>query len=168
MSKIKMGEGSYGSPIIRGDISDVIIGKYCSIAQGVVMDCGWHHNIKFISTYPFSAMFKELSHLKGHPVSKGDIVICNDVWIGEGALIMSGVVIGNGAVIGAHSVVTKDVDDYRIVAGNPAKVIRLRYNGTIIKSLNQIAWWDWPKEKILRNAEFLMNEDVVEFIKLHT
>ena len=94
-------------------------------------------------TYPFNALFSEGAHITGHPSSKGDIVIGNDVWIGYQSCILSGVTIGNGAIIGAKSVVTKDVPPYAIVAGNPAKFIRYRFPQETIDKLENLAWWDW-------------------------
>lgn len=160
-----MGHRSYGEPIIRGDISDVHIGNYCSIAQNVIMDCGWHHRPDFVTTYPLNVFFDHLAALKGHPKSKGDIIIGSDVWIGEGATIMSGVKIESGAVIGAHSVVTKDVKPYHIVAGNPAKEIRQRFNDEQIRALLDIQWWNWPESKIIEAGELLMSDNIDEFIK---
>ena len=164
-----MGHRSYGSPVVRGDISDIRIGKYCSIAQNVIVDLGWHHNTKFITTYPLNVMFEKLKHITGHPKSKGDIIIENDVWIGEGSIIMGGVHIGSGSVIGAGSIVTKNVEPYSIVAGNPAKQIRKRFSEDQINSLLKINWWDWPEEKIIENADLLMNEQTIQqFINKHS
>lgn len=87
--------------------------------------------------------------------SKGDTVIGNDVWIGYDALIMPGVKIGNGAIIGSRSIVTKDVPDYAIVGGNPAKIVKMRYDGSTIRRLLRIAWWDWGIEKINHNLRLI-------------
>lgn len=87
-------------------------------------------------------------NIKGHPKTKGDIVVENDVWIGISSLILSGVRIGNGSVIAASSVVTKDVEPYTIVGGNPARVIRKRFDEQTIKKLEEIQWWNWEYEYI--------------------
>ena len=83
--------------------------------------------------------------------------IGNDVWIGRSAIVLSGVNIGNGAVIGAGSVVTKDVPDYAIVAGNPAKLIRYRFDEHTIQELQSLKWWAWPDEKIKQYAEYFVD-----------
>lgn len=162
-----MGHRSYGEPILRGDISDVYIGKYCSIAQNVIMDCGWHHETAFITTFPLNVFFKELSHITGHPKTKGDITIGNDVWIGEGCIIMGGIKIGDGAVVGAGSIVTKNVGDYEVVGGAPAKPIKTRLDFYSIQKLKSIAWWDWDEEKIIANGELLMSKNISKFIEKH-
>jgi len=86
--------------------------------------------------------------LKGHPKPKGDIVVGNDVWKGYGATILSGVKIGHGAIVGAKSLVSKDVPNYAIMAGNPARVIGFRFNDSQIDELLKLAWWNWEKEDV--------------------
>lgn len=81
--------------------------------------------------------------MKKHPKSKGDIVVGNDVWIGYGATILSGVKIGHGAIVGAKSLVSKDVLNYAIMAGSPARVIGFRFNDSQIDELLRLAWWNW-------------------------
>jgi serine acetyltransferase len=103
----------------------------------------------------------------GHPSCKGDIVIENDVWIGAKSTIMSGVRIHNGAVVAANSNVTKDVPPFAVVGGNPAKIIKYRFNEEQIESLLKIAWWDWDEDKIRINAMPLWSDKIDEFIKKH-
>ena len=103
----------------------------------------------------------------GHPTSKGNINIENDVWIGAYSTIMSGVKIGNGAVIGASSVVTKDIPPYAIVAGNPAKIIKYRFTEEQIVSLLKIEWWNWDEYKIKDESFDLWSNNIDEFIKKH-
>ena len=91
---------------------------------------------------------------------KGDTVIQKDVWIGYNSLIMPGIKIGNGSIIASNSVVVKDVEPYSIVGGNPAKLIRKRFDNEIIDLLESIKWWDWPIEKITTNLEILTSNDV--------
>lgn len=158
MGNLTIGEHTYGTVARRGDMNNVTIGKFCSIAIGVVVDSGFNHNSEWISTYPFNSN-------KGWPVPhnaicKGDINIGNDVWICENVLIMSGVTIGDGAIIGANSIVTKDVAPYSIVAGSPANIIKNRFNAHQFIELINIKWWDWPIEHINNAATFLTSSDI--------
>lgn len=165
MGEITIGEYTYGNPTRRGDCNNITIGKFCSIAEGVLLDGGFQHDTKNISTYPFSSKFEGCDQLKSHIVNKGDIVIGNDVWIGEQAMIMGGVTIGDGAVIGFRSIISKDVPPYAIVAGAPQKLIRYRFTEWEIKHLLFIKWWDWPDDKIKEAAPFLMSENINQFIE---
>ncbi|EJR45835.1 hypothetical protein IIM_05021 [Bacillus cereus VD107] len=127
------------------------IGKFCAIASNVkfIMN-GANHNTSSFTTFPFGAFGGDLEvgleNLSGG--FKGDTVIGNDVWIGYNATIMPGVKIGDGAIIATNSVVTKDIPPYSIVGGNPAKLIRYRFDEETIDILNIIKWWDWDIEKI--------------------
>jgi acetyltransferase-like isoleucine patch superfamily enzyme len=98
--------------------------------------------------------------------SKGDVVIGNDVWLGYGSMIMSGVGIGDGAVIAAGAVVTRDVEPYSIVAGNPARLIKKRFDEETIDKLLKIKWWDWPVEKINNNLNLIYNIDVSKMLSI--
>jgi len=109
-------------------------------------------------------MFDQAKPLPGYPHTKGEVVIGSDVWIGQDALILSGVTIGHGSVIAARSVVTKDVQPYSIVAGNPARHIRFRFPEETIRSLLEIAWWDWPSIKIQEAWPMLQSSRVEDFI----
>ncbi|MEL6813798.1 MAG: Vat family streptogramin A O-acetyltransferase [Cyanobacteria bacterium J06598_3] len=142
----------------------LIVGKFCAIARGVtfIMN-GASHLMSGFSTYPFGifgngweAVMPELSALP----YKGDTVIGNDVWIGYDVTVMPGVKIGDGAIIAAKSVVTKDVAAYSVVGGNPAKVIRQRFDENTIQALVDIAWWNWDAEKITRNLEHITAADI--------
>lgn len=166
--KVYMGHRSYGEPIVRGDISNVYVGKFCSIAQNVIVDCGFHHETEFVTTYPLNVFFSKLNHIKGHPKSKGHVHIGNDVWIGESTILMGGIIIGDGAVIAAGSVVTKNVDPYEIVGGVPAKPIKKRFTHQQVQQLLKIQWWNWDESKIIANAELLMNKDIQKFIDLNS
>ncbi len=152
--------------IYYGENANLKIGKFCSIAADVKFFLGGNHRIDWVTTYPFSVLFKNGSFTNGHPISNGDIIIGNDVWIGEGASIMSGVKIGSGAVIAAESVVTKDVPDYGIVGGNPAKLIRLRFDEDAVAKLLSLSWWDWPIEKIEKHLPKLLSDDIDKLLKL--
>ncbi|UTH72638.1 CatB-related O-acetyltransferase [Chromobacterium sp. IIBBL 290-4] len=164
--KYEYGIYSYGLPIVEDwdDGSSLKIGKFCSIAHGARIFLGGNHRTDWISTYPFPGNFPELDYIKGHRSTKGDVTIGNDVWIGSCATIMSGITIGHGAVIAAESVVTKDVPPYAIVAGNPAKIIRYRFNTEEINKLLNIAWWNWPIEAILQNAGGLCQGSITSLI----
>lgn len=141
----------------------LIIGKFCMIASDVqfIMN-GANHLTNSISSYPFAIFgqgWGEAMEGKPYP-AKGNTTIGNDVWLGYRAAILPGVNIGDGAIIGAYAVVTKDVPPYAIVAGNPAKVIRMRFKEDDIKRLLQIQWWNWPMEKITRHVQLLTNNDL--------
>ena len=107
-----------------------------------------HRPRPWATTYAFSRLFPEASGFKGHPHTKGDVVIGHDVWIGYEALILGKGRIGNGAVVAARSVVTRNVAPYSIVAGNPARHVKFRFDEAAVKALEEIAWWNWPMEKI--------------------
>jgi acetyltransferase-like isoleucine patch superfamily enzyme len=165
----EIGDFTYGVPTIMsfGEGKKLRIGKFCSIAGGVIIFLGGNHRTDWITTYPFSILsmdFPNARLIKGHPSSKGDVVIGNDVWIGYGATIMSGITIGDGAVIAAHAVVTKSVEPYAIVGGNPAKLIKKRFDDEIIRELLQISWWNLPISEINMITGLLCSNDVNEFI----
>jgi len=141
----------------------LIIGKFCMIASDVtfIMN-GANHLNKAVSTYPFAIFGKDWSNAmdgKEYP-TKGDTIVGNDVWIGFGATIMPGVRIGDGVIIATKSVVTKDIEPYSIVGGNPAKKIRKRFSEPEIKELLELRWWDWPIEKITRNIKVLTGNEI--------
>ena len=149
----RIGTGTYGDPIVYwwNLETHLNIGKFCSIADGVVFILGGEHSTQLKSTFPFTSFPKQWKNIdfdSGQPISKGDINIGNDVWIGYRATILSGVSIGDGAVIGAGSVISKNVAPYSIVAGNPARLIRMRFTKSQIESLLNEEWWEWPIEKI--------------------
>lgn len=134
------------------------IGKFCMIASGVefIMN-GANHVAQAVSAYPFAIFGGDWADAmagKSYP-TKGNTVIGNDVWIGYRASILPGVTIGDGAIIGAYSVVTRDVPAYTIVGGNPAQVIRQRFDAGTTAQLLAVAWWQWPIEKITRYAALL-------------
>ena len=139
----------------------LIIGKFCQIATGVrfIMNVA-NHDMNGISTYPFRVFGKSWKDAPMNAISKGDIVIGNDVWIGNSVTIMSGVTIGDGAIIGTNALVAKDVEPYTIVGGNPAKLIRKRFDEETIEFLLNLAWWNWPVEKITENLESITTADL--------
>ncbi|MFC3522680.1 CatB-related O-acetyltransferase [Streptomonospora nanhaiensis] len=139
----------------------LVIGRFCAIGPGArfVMP-GGNHPMAGPSTFPFTMFGGEwadntLEAFLALP-AKGDTVVGNDVWIGREAAVLPGVTIGDGAVVGAYSVVTADVPPYAIVGGNPARVIRTRYEPRDVDLLRRVAWWDWPVELITRHAADIM------------
>ena len=142
----------------------LIIGKCCAIARGVkfIMN-GANHKLSGISTYPFQIFgngWEKVMPQPGDLPYKGDTIVGNDVWIGYEALIMPGVRIGNGAIVSSRSVVVSDVAPYSVVGGNPAKLIRHRFEPDVIAALEDIAWWDWPVEKITRHLDLIVGGDI--------
>ena len=139
----------------------LIIGNFCAIANGVSIFLGGNHRHDWITTFPFgwthSQNFKKMKGV--HNATRGDVVIENDVWIGDGATIMSGVRIGNGAIVAANSHVVKDVEPYSMVGGNPAKLIKYRFSPEVIAKLLKIQWWNWDDTKINENIDILCSSD---------
>lgn len=129
----------------------LIIGKFCQIGAGVefVMN-GANHQMNAVSTYPFYIFgsWDQSAPSKEDLPLKGDTVVGNDVWIGQNSTILPGVHIGDGAIIGLNSVVTRDVPPYTIVAGNPAKAVRKRFDDELIDLLLKLKWWDKSIEEI--------------------
>ncbi|MOA13673.1 Chloramphenicol acetyltransferase [compost metagenome] len=122
--------------------STLKIGKYCSIANNVQILLGGQHRIDWISSFPFPAYLPEAAHIKEFGGTRGDVVIGNDVWLCTDCTILSGVTVGHGAVVACGAVVTRNVEPYSIVAGNPAKHIRWRFDEAARQALLDAAWWD--------------------------
>ncbi|EHK2407012.1 CatB-related O-acetyltransferase [Clostridium perfringens] len=148
-------------------IIDAEIGKYCSIASYCCIG-GGKHPINWVSTSPVFYNNKNSLNRNSYKKEFADsntVKIGNDVWIGEKVFIKSGISIGNGAIIGANSVVTKNVPDYAVVAGCPAKIIKYRFSEEIIDELLKIKWWDIDDD-ILKNYIDCF-DNVSKFIKLY-
>jgi virginiamycin A acetyltransferase len=142
----------------------LIIGKFCMIASDVtfIMN-GANHLTDSITSYPFAIFGHDWSNAmegKSYP-TKGDTIIGNDVWIGYNSTIMPGITIGDGAIIASNSTITKDVEPYTLVGGNPAKEIRKRFAENEITRLLEIKWWDWDIEKITQNVKNLTANSIV-------
>lgn len=142
----------------------LVIGKFCSIARGVrFLMNGGNHSLAGLSAYPFYIFGRGW---EGHVppdedrTSKGDTVVGNDVWLGYGATVLPGVTIGDGAVIGACSVVSGNVAPYTIVAGNPARPIRRRFDEATIDRLLALRWWDWPIDRITASLDAIVRGDI--------
>jgi acetyltransferase-like isoleucine patch superfamily enzyme len=167
-----IGEYTYGIPhVVQPPGMKLTIGKFCSIAGEVTIQLGGNHSMNWVSTYPFSSFPDDWPGVSAFSYVRGEnpeidrqleVRIGNDVWIGWGAHIMPGVTVGDGAVIGAKAVVTRDVEPYAIVAGNPARLIRKRFDEETIRRLLEIRWWDWPAEKIRRNLRIICTERISE------
>ena len=160
--RIVIGDGTYGRPTVRlyRESDSVTIGRFCSIGEDVLFLAGGEHDLNRPSLYPFRSM------VIGRNIdasSKGPIEIGHDVWIGARATIISGVKIGNASVIGAGAVVTRDVPDFGVAAGNPARVLRLRLNEEQREALTEIAWWAWAPETVKERREdfYLAIDDFV-------
>jgi chloramphenicol O-acetyltransferase type B len=148
----------------REDVDKLVIGSFCSIGSGAafIMAGNQGHRPGWLSTFPFFYMKEEPAFagaLDGY-LPAGDTVVGNDVWIGAEAVIMPGVGIGHGAVIGSRALVTKDVEPYAIVGGNPAKLIRKRFADAEIAALLEMSWWDWPLAAIKEALPLLCSGDV--------
>jgi len=140
----------------------LIIGKFCSIASDVkfIMN-GGNHCTDWFTNYPFSVFGNGWEHaMPDSWPNKGDTVIGNDVWIGYGAMLMPGVQVGDGAIIATGSVVTRNVEPYAVVGGNPAALIRKRFDDAVIQTLLHIRWWDWNIQKITRHLPAICGGDL--------
>jgi virginiamycin A acetyltransferase len=139
------------------------IGRFCALAAGTTfLMNGGNHRLSAPSTYPFQifggAWAGRFEGELDFP-NRGDTVVGNDVWTGWRSTFMPGVKVGDGAVVAARSVVTRDVPPYAIVAGNPASVVRMRYDPATVETLLRIRWWDWDVERITRNLEAISGRD---------
>ena len=145
----------------------LIIGKFCQIASGVefVMN-GANHQMNSVSTFPFYTLegWEQNPPSQDDLTIKGDTIIGNDVWIGQNATILPGVHIGDGSIIGANSVVGSNVDPYTIVVGNPARVIRKRFDDELIEIMEKLKWWDKSIEEINSLIPLLTNSNL-EYVK---
>lgn len=128
--------------------------------RGAYIFRGGEHHHNWGSTYPFGVYFSEFSDDGNCRTSKGDVTIGNDVWLGYGATILSGVTIGDGVVVGANAVVTKDVPPYAIVAGNPARIVKYRFEQKIIDKFLEMKWWDWDYKHIYAAIPLLQSGEI--------
>ncbi len=143
----------------------LVIGRFCALAEGVtfIMN-GANHATGGFSTYPFN-IFGKGWEIGFDPQSwadelRGDTVVGNDVWIGMQATILPGVTIGDGAIVAAKAVVSADVPPYAVVAGNPARVVKMRFDAATVARLRAVAWWSWPVERISRHLDAIRGADI--------
>jgi len=144
------------------NVDKLIIGNYCSIGSGAVFMMGGNqgHNSQWISTFPFYYQANIFKESKNAFEKAGDTKIGNDVWIGSEAMIMPGVTIGDGAIIATRAVVVKDVPSYGIVGGNPAELIKYRFNKEDIDKLLKIKWWNWNENKVKENMNLICSSNI--------
>lgn len=168
--KIKVGAFTYGIEDIEilswGENIEISFGRFCSVASGLKLYCGGNHRSDWFSTFPFGHVYSQFFQIKpivGTPVSNGNITIGNDVWIGRDVTIFSGICVGDGAIIASNSHVVKDVLPYTIVGGNPAKIIKCRFNDDIVRKIHDLQWWNLnvkELEKIVPYLCFQESDDV--------
>jgi virginiamycin A acetyltransferase len=166
---LKLGHRSYveGQHRIRFGDGDITTGSYTSIAYDVLFLCGsaTSHacvaNPSAVSTFCFAEVFPGCGFPNGG--TPGPIRIGSDCWICTEATILGGVTIGDGSIVGAKAVVTKDVPPFSVVVGNPARIVKYRFDTATIAALLRIKWWDWPEAKVVENLKLM--SDVQEFIK---
>jgi len=170
-----VGKYTYGHNHIKtltwGEGSKLYIGSFCSIASNINIYLGGNHRVDWVTTYPFGHTNKNIFNKfngAGHPKTNGDVIIGNDVWIGSNTTIMSGIKIGDGSVIANNSHVVKDVEPYSIVGGNPAKLIKYRFDKEIIDKLLELKWWELDDETINEISPILCsnNFDLLFNIKI--
>lgn len=164
---IYVGDFTYGIPEVikfNNENSKLKIGKFCSVAAGVKFLLGGEHETEYITTYPFS-LWLNMGKKDHH--TKGNIEIGNDVWIGSDVKFLSGVTVGNGAVIAANSVVTRDVEPYSIYGGNPAKLIKYRFDKKTIEILEKMQWWNWKEDNIIKAIPLLQSSNIEELYSFY-
>ena len=174
-NRVSIGRGTYGAPtlVLYSAADRVVIGNYCSIAAGCYLLAGGEHNTRVTSTFPFKVYYgqdpgaaaPDPAQIRyADAVYKGALVIGSDVWIGFGATVLSCVTIGHGAVVGAGAVVASSVPPFAIVVGNPARILRYRFDDDIVAALLRIQWWHWQPDRV---AEYqsLLQGDPAQFVE---
>ena len=142
--------------------SHILIGNYTSIGHDVHFNINTQHNYHHVSTFPWNNSYHKVFDCAFDSLEKNQIIIGNDVWIGQSVTIMPGVHIGDGAIIAANSVVTKDIPPYHIAGGNPIRIIRKRFDDDLIRYLLELKWWDWSAQKVFENLEILCSDDLTK------
>lgn len=150
-----------------GEGASVHVGAYSGVHYSVVVITGGQHHTDWVSLMHAHDEGGEWVLADGSIGDKGPVRIGSDAWVGYGATIMGGVRIGDGAVVAACSVVTRDVEPYAIVGGNPAKVLRYRFDEPTRRALLRIAWWDWPKRKVAEHGDQIHSAEVEKFVMAH-
>lgn len=165
--RVVLGPWTYGHPRIFADRHGrerLIVGSYSALAGTWIL--GGNHGPDRISIFPFRINFGMDGDYDQWPVPTGDTIVGSDVWACENCIILPGVTVGHGAIVAAGAVVTRDVPPYAIVGGNPAKIIRYRFDEAQREALLEIRWWEWPEDKIQAAVELFESEDVDRFIAL--
>lgn len=141
----------------RKDVDRLIIGKYCSIGSGAVfmMAGNQGHRSDWVSTFPFYYQANIFKTSKNPYKKMGDTHIGHDVWIGSEAMIMPGITIGTGAIVAARAVVTKDIEPYAVIGGNPGEIIKYRFSQDQIEKLLKEKWWEWSEDKVKEMMPYL-------------
>lgn len=165
--RVTYGPWSYGTPILHTFMHDstcLKVGNYSSIGSTIML--GGEHANDRVTTYPHRIWFSmEGAGEDGFPVPTGDTIIGSDVWACYGSMLLSGVHVGDGAIVAGGAMVVKDVPPYAIVGGNPAKLIRYRFDEEQIAALLEIRWWDWPDDEVRAAVPLLAGADVDAFIE---
>ena len=169
---ITVGSYTYGANNIEiydyNTAASLTIGKFCSISENVRVILAGEHRHRWVTTYPFGPGWSEndsINKWREFSISKGPVVVGNDVLISNGVTILSGVTIGDGAIIGANSLITKDVGPYEIVGGNPAKLIRKRFSQEMINLLLELQWWNFEPHIIQNILNDLCKEPSIEALQ---
>lgn len=162
----EIGVGTYGLPKVHDwhEGTTLRIGAYTSISDDVHVFLGGQHRTDWVSCYPFPAFVEEARNIGDFGGSRGDVRIGNDVWLASGCTILSGVTVGDGAVVAARAVVSRDVAPYSIVAGNPARHVRYRFDQEVRDALLESAWWDWPEAEVRNIVHLLCSSDPAQFL----
>lgn len=162
----EVGTGTYGIPTVHDwqDGTTLRVGNYCSIAKNVQIFLGGQHRTDWVSSYPFPIYLPEAKHIKDFRISRGDVVIGSDVWLCANCTILSGVTVGHGAVIASHAVISRDVPPYAVMAGNPAKLVRWRFDEPTRNALLESAWWSWPESEIHHVVDLLSSDNITDFL----
>jgi len=134
--------------VVRGE-GKLTVGRYCAIGETVLILTS-NHDIARLS---ISYRVQDRILGKRFVARKRDVIIGNDVWVGDRAIILAGVMVGDGAVIGAGAVVTRSVPSFAVVGGNPARVIKQRFSPKVVTQVSRLAWWNWPESEQNRRAE---------------
>jgi len=168
-AKHRIGQGTYGWPIVLYDDqgAELVIGRYSSIARGVVILLGGNHRTDWVTSYPFPLLCDWARGYHGYPSTKGHVSIGSDVWVGRDAMILSGVRIEDGAVVGARAVVASDVPPFAVAVGNPARVVGYRFDAETIDALQRIQWWNWSVEDIRGAMPLLLSGDIAAFVSAY-
>jgi acetyltransferase-like isoleucine patch superfamily enzyme len=168
--RVTLGQWTYGTPSIWWHPKGrecLRVGSYTSLGGTYIL--GGNHGPDRPTTYPLRINWElDGAWEDGVPVPTGDTIVGSDVWTCEECVILSGVTIGDGAIVGAGAVVTKDVPPYAIVGGNPARLIRYRFDERQRDALLAIRWWDWPEDAVRAAVPLLAGGDIDDLIAYAT